>query len=803
MTSLPRALRIAVRSLLRTPGFAATSLLTLALGIGATTTMFSALHSIVLQPLPLPDSERLVKLFGVTPMFEGMHLGLSLPEVADLPTRCASVETASAFAIDSSNLTGSGEPQALTLARVDPRFFDVLRVGPAAGRFLHVGESEAGADGVVVLSHALWASRFGGDPKAIGRSVELDGRLHRIVGVAPASADRYPFPVDAWKPLVSSPAQRSDRGAHMYETLARLRPGRSSATAQAEASALARDLQAAFPASNKTWTLVVTPLQDEIVGAARPAFGALFAGVTLLLLIACVNVAGLLVVRGLGRRREMGVRAALGAGRARLVQDAAMESVVLALAGGALGAVLAGWGVQALRAVAPPDTPRVDQLHPDWLVAALATACASIVALLTGVVPALQALRIDVRAAVHAGDGIRVSRGTRLTGLLSGAEVALAIPLLVCAGLTVKSLAHLTKVDTGLRVERVLSLSLTLPRARYGDAETRARFVGQITGALESLPGVSRVAASGTAVLQGNQNVFSGLRVRERDNPPDGYPNVELLQVSATYFAALGIPMRAGRWFSPEDTLRSTKVVVVNKSLARLAWGASNPVGDHISIGLQGGQPVWAEVVGVAADTRDVTPGAPPRPEYYTPLAQNPPSAATFLVRAKPGAADLAGRLRDAVWSVDHDLPVEIRPLEAALRVSRAAPRFRSVLFSAFALAALALAVLGVYGVAAYGVAQRTREIGLRMAVGAGHGRIVGLILGSGMRPVVLGLALGIAGALALARGLSALLFEVQPTDPAVFVSALASLAFAALAACLLPALRAARMDPMTALHHE
>jgi putative ABC transport system permease protein len=803
MSSLPRAARLAVRSLLRTPGFAATSVVTLALGIGATATMFSALHSIVLRPLPLPEPERLVKLFGVTPMFEGMRLGLSLPEVADLPARCPSVEAASAFAIDSSNLTGSGEPQALTLGRVDSRFFDVLGLRPAAGRFLPAGESEAGADGVVVLSHALWTSRFGGDPGAVGRRIQLDGRPHRVVGVAPPSADRYPFPVDAWKPLVPTPAQRSDRGAHMYETLARLRPGRSSASAQTEASALARDLQAAFPATNKTWTLIVTPLQDEMVGAARPAFGALFAGVTLLLLIACVNVASLLVVRGLARRREMGIRAALGAGRALLVRDAAMESVVLALAGGVLGAIFAVWGVQGLRAVAPPDTPRLDQLRPDWLVVALATACASTVALLTGVLPALQALRVDVRTAVHAGHGARVSRGTRLTGLLSGAEVALAVPLLVCAGLTVKSLARLTNVDTGLRLERVLSLSVTLPAGRYGSAEARTRFLGQVTGALESLPGVRGVAASDTAVLQGNQNVYSGLRVRERDNPPDGYPNVEWLQVSPAYFATLGIPVRAGRVFSADDTLRSPRVVVVNELLGRLVWGESNPVGDHISIGFQDGEPVWAEVVGVAADTRDVAPAAPPRTEFYTPMLQRPTSAATFLVRTKAGAPDVAGRARAAVWSVDHDLPVEIKPLEAAVRVSRSAPSFRSVLFSAFALAALALAVLGVYGVAAYGVARRTCEVGLRMAVGAGRRRIVALILGSGMKPVALGLAIGGGGALALARGLSALLFDVQPTDPAVFVSALASLAVAALAACLLPALRAARVDPMTALRHE
>jgi putative ABC transport system permease protein len=801
--------RFALRSLRRTPATVAAALVALALGIGANSAIFSVVDGVLLEPLPYPAPDRLLLAFESNPA-----LGLPTFHVAGLDFldwRAQSRSFSALAAIETArvNWTGREQPEMLQAGRVSSDFWRVVGAprmpGGMLGRAFTAAEDRPGSRHVAVLGDGLWRRRFGADPGAVGRSMTLDGEVYTIVGVAPRDLD-FPNHRDVYLPLALDPA-KADRGAHAYLALGRLAPGVSIGRAQSEMSGLAARLARQFPATNENWGVRLVPLAENLVGAIRPALLVLAAAVAAVLLIACLNVANLLLVRMAARDREPAVRAALGAGRGRLVRQVLTESALLSLGGGLLGLLLAAWGVRALVALGGDKIPRAGAIGVDWKVVAFTLAVALLTGLACGLIPALQSSGSHLQEALKEG-GRAVAGGARgrfARQALVLAEVAIALVLLVAAGLLIKSFARLHAVDPGFRTQGVLTLDVAPPELKYkGDARLLA-FYRELLARLERLPGVDH-AGSVYPLPMGSDGMVLIYAAGDRPFPRlQDAPSATVRWVSPGYFQALGVPLDKGRVFTAQDTERTVPVAVINRRLARKLW----PGGDALDKRLALGDPrqkdaQWMTVVGVVGDVRQQSLGKDPGDEIYTAQLQAPLATATLVVHTPGDPRALAGPVRQAVAALDRDLPIaQVRTMEDVVAASLAPNRFDAVLLGLFAGLALALAAVGVYGVVSYTVSQRTHEIGIRMALGAQGEDVLGLVLGQGMALVGLGLALGLAAALAATRELASLVYGVSTRDPWTFASVAAALAAVALAANLLPARRATRVDPLVALRQE
>jgi putative ABC transport system permease protein len=737
--------------------------------------------------------------------FKGFSMGVPLGDAAQVQKEVHALEGLTVYDPADRNLTGEGEPQSVETCRVSSNFFDFLGSGPAIGRFFAEGEHTPGADRVAVIDDALWRTRFGSDPHAIGKSVRLDGIDYTIVGVTRPGFEFPTRDTKIWLPLAPTPKEAADHDMHGHQVLSRLRGGATIPEATEEL----KDLAARIERENKNgfggWTMFAVNLQQNTVERIRPALLILLGAVTLVLLIACANVANLLLTRGWERHKEMALRAALGASRWRIARLLLTESVLLAVAGGMLGLALADWGVEAFRKLAPAGTPRIASVHPDWMMAAFALACAIVVGILFGILPALQASRWDPNAALKE-TGTSSSPGRqRLRDSLAVLEIALALPLLVGSALLVRSFSSLVHSPTGFRMDHLITMSMDLPETSYPESqhEKMALFARRVLEEARAVPGVEDAAVSSTVPLSGSMMVSAGLQLEGEPETKQGVGNIKTDSVSPSYFKTMGIPMLRGRAFTDQDDAKAEQVVIVNETMARQFWKGRDPFGTRLANGDQHGL-AYYQVVGVAADVRDVNLSNAPKPALYYPAAQSPGHRVSLLVRAKQDPEKLVSALRERVWSVDKDQPINnIQTMEASVAKSVAEPKFRTVLLGTFAALGTVLALIGIYGVVSYAVSMRTREIGVRVAMGAQRNDVLGLVVSHGLVIAGVGVAIGIAAALALTRFLASLLYGVTARDPWTFAIACVVLTAAAMAACIVPAARATRVDPLVALRHE
>jgi predicted permease len=819
MDRLRHDLRFAVRGLLRRPGFTALIVLALALGIGACSAIFSVVNGVLLRPLPYERPGEVATLWVRWP---GNPQGeLSQPEYWDLKEQARSFSRLAVYANGSLTLTGAGEPERFRAGYMSADLLPLLGVAPARGRAFGPDDDRPGAPAVALISDGVWRRRFGGDSGVVGRRVTLDDAPATIVGVMPPG---FQLPTDyagpgaeIWAPLQLDPAiDRSERGWHWIHVLGRLGPGVDIASASLEVSTLARRMRDTYPNEYQpAFGGFAVIAADDLVGGIRPAILVLLGAVGLLLLIACANVAGLLLARAEARQREIAVRTALGAGAGRLVRQLLTESVVLALAGGALGALLADWGVRALVAVAPPTLPRLGAVHTDGRVLGFTLLVSALTGVLFGLVPAIQAARPDLTVALAEGGRSGSSAGRqRFRRGLVVMQIALALMLVTSAGLLIRSFVRLRGVDPGFDPSHLLSAEVELSPVRYDTPAKVRAFYAELVRRLEAMPGVRSAAAVRALPMTGRLEIGDWSFVVEGrySNPPAPGDRItaDWQSLTAGYFETLRIPVLQGRAIEARDRAGATPAVVVNRTLARLAWPGENPIGQRILLGGGPVDSVWRTVVGVVGDVRHRGLAAAPRPEMYLPHAQFPLGSGTpartlrVVLRSTGDPSALAGALRAALAGLDPAVPLmDVQTMEQALGAWAAERRLTTLLVAAFAALALTLGAVGVYGVMAHLVVQRTREIGIRIALGAVPREILALVMSQGARLAVAGVALGMLGALAASRVIAGLLFEVTPTDPGTYAgTALTLLGIAALAAWI-PALRATRTDPVDALRSE
>jgi predicted permease len=805
LEDLLQDLRYGGRVLRRTPVFTAVAVGVLALGIGASTAVFGLVRSVLLRPLALPESEGLMLVW--TRSDEKPQEGwLSYPEFQDLQASAGSLGEVAALRDLRFNATGLDRPEAVEALAVSSGLFPMLRARPEIGRTFGPEDDRPGAPRVVLLGHGFWRRSFGGDPGVVGRSLMLDGESYEIAGVLPrdfalpAPSPVFPRRVDVWIPLEPTLAGfLRERDVHHLHVLARLRGGATAAQVRADVAALGRRLLREHPGAYREpgWGMAAVPYHEHVVRGIRPALAILLGASVLLLLIVCANVASLLLARNAGRMRELTVRAALGAGRARLLQQLLAESLLLALAGGAGGAALAVVLVKAVRALGPEELPRLAEVSADGQVLAFAVLASAGATLLCGALPAAFAAR-GAPGGVLGGGGRSATPGrSRARGVLVAAEVALALALLVSTGLLARSFLRLRDTPAGFHAGSVLSFRLSLAGERYGSGEERSRFLDRATARIEELPGV-RSAGAVTHLPLSGAYLGSGFSREDRPGPEDEVP-ADLRGVSPGYFAAMGITLVAGRAFGRADDARAPPVAIVDETLARRLWPGESAVGRRLRW-IRSDEPLT--VVGVVRGVRHAEIAEAPRETVYRPYPQYAGARTVYVaVRGSTGAASLAGPAAAALRRLDPDLPLsDVRTMRERVDRSMGRMRFSLLLVGLFGGAALLLAALGVYGVVAYTVSQRTREIGLRVALGARTSGVLWLVLRQGMAPALGGVAAGTLLSLATGHALSGLLYAVRPTDLAVHLTAPAVLAAAAAMASLGPAWRAARVDPTVAL---
>ena len=804
-------LRFGVRQLLRARGLTAVAVLTLALGIGATASIFGVVDAVVLRPLPYDHPERIVRLRTV-PRAGGVS---SVSNANFLDWRARGMERVfEAMAAESPaglTLTGGELPILLRAARVTADYFRVYGVAPMLGRTFLPEEDAPGRGRVVVLGERAWARHFRSDPAILGRAVTLSGVPYTVIGVMPLAFDRAENGMDLWVPRALTAEERANRGAGYLNVFGRLRPGVSEAEAQAAMTVVARQLAAQYPDNNRDSGIRVRALATELVGEYRTRLFTLLGAVAFVLLIACANVANLLLARGVGRAREIAVRGALGAGRARLVRQLLTESLVLALAGGVAGAALAVGGVRALVAVAPEGVPRLEEAGVDARVLLFTLGVSIVCSLVVGLAPALRSARPELQATLRAGGRGHVGAGRdRVRAALVVGEVALALVLLTGAGLLTRSAVLLNRVELGFDPVGVTTARVMLPAAGYPEAPQVVSAFGRIVDEMRRAPGVS---AAGLVLMVPLADDDAGAFTTAEGQPwnDDTRVSVAFRIASRGYFETMRIPLRVGRDFTDRDDAAAPRVAIVNEALARKLWpgvSAQEVLGRRLTgITAEPTDLQLTEVVGVVGDIHDEGLNKAARPEMYTPVAQTPPMlwalmqrSLVLVARGAPGAGTPSVRaLREAAARVDRNLPLaEPRGMEEIVAASIATSRFTTMLLSALSAIGLLLAAVGIYGVIAYFVTQRVPEIGVRVALGATPRGILALVLRSGMRPVLLGVALGVAGSLAASRLLRGLLYGVSPTDATTVVAVVAVLIATALLAGLVPARRAARVDPAT-----
>ncbi len=801
-------LRLALRQIAGAPGFTALVVVTLALGIGACTAIFTVVHGVVLKPLPYPDADRIL-LVGEVDRAGDRPVGGSVSPVNFLDWRAQNTVFSHLAAMRGSGFNfvlPGGEPQRTNGLRVSADYFAVLGVAPAFGRDFTAEDDREGAERVVLLADAFWRQQFGAAPDVLGRTLLLNGEPHRVIGVMPAELARattYQF----WIPLALTATETAprQRGSHYLNVLGRLRPGVSAERAQTEMNHLAERLAAEYPEQSRGDQATAMPYLDYLVGPTRPILLALLAAVGALLLIACANVANLLLARGASRARELAVRTALGAPRTRLVRQLLTESTLLALLGGALGLLAARWGLDALLWLAPASLPRSAEIALDPTVLGAVTALVLLTGIGFGLAPALQSTRIDLVEGLK--DGARGQseggRRRRLRQVFVVAELALALALLAGAGLLMRSFLRLQQVDPGFRADNVTTLTVSAPTAKYDTPAKRVAIAEAYAERIRALPGV--VAAGATHSLPagaGGEDMF-GFEIEGRERREDAQlPAGTYYVASDGYFEAMGMSLVRGRTFTPHDRADSAPVVIISQGLAERFFPGEDPIGRRLSI--TNGPQQWREIVGVVRDIRHLGLDDGRSLQLYEPLAQRAPGTLHFAIRTARPDPGLPAALRALVRATDPDQPVvRLAPFESLVAASVARQRFAVTLFGVFSGLALILATVGIYGVVAYTVSQRIPEFGVRVALGAGPLDLHRLVLGEAARLAAVGLGLGLLLALAAGRLVAAMLYQTSATDPLVLGGLTVLLGFVALLAAWLPSRRAARVDPMVALRAE
>ena len=796
--------KFALRQIVRSPLFAAVSILTVAIGIGATTAIMSAVRGIILRPLPFEAPNELVRVYS-----RSTRLGptaVSVPDFTDLRAQTVSFEGMAAWYETTGNLSGEGEPERLSTARVSDNWFTLLRVRPQSGRTFVEGEDRHGAPRRAVLSDAFWRRRFAGDSAIIGRTIRLDGNPVEVIGVV--SGERsFPASVDLWMTTRFAPDDlgTDQRGARWLRVLARLKPGATLAQANDDLARVAALIATADPRHNADYTAFGRSLQESIIGNYRRPLYILLGAVGLVMLVVCTNVAGLMVARTAARDTEIAVRAAMGAGRGRIVRQLVAESLVLALAGGTIGFGLGVIGTSLLVRFAPPDIPRLDDVGIDRVIFLFTFGLALLTGLVFGLAPALQASRHDVRSRLQAEGRGAAGRfgGTRLRRVLVVSELAVAIVLLVCAGLLLRSFAKLQRVDPGFRPLGLTAFTVTLPESRYARLTDQRQFLDRALEGLRAIPGVELAAASFGLPLTDTR--FQLTFTIDGKEDPANEPRGQVRVATPVYFEAMGIPLVKGRLFTPQDRWDSPPVMVISEQLARRYFPDGDAIGRVIQTGWgREGRKLGGEIVGIVGDVKQFGLSVESPPAYYAVADQWPIDELTFVVRSKVPDVALAGALRNVIKPLDAELPLfDVTTGESLVSASLAQPRFYLMVIAAFATAALLLSAIGVYGIIAYTVRQRTREIGVRMALGASAAQIVRMVVGEGLTLAAVGLALGVTAAMALAGQLDELLYGVDARDWVTFVSVIGVLVLSAVAACVMPARSASRLGPQEALRGE
>jgi putative ABC transport system permease protein len=783
--------RYGARMLLKNPGFTAVALLTLALGIGANTAIFSVVYSVLLRPLPYPDADRLVVA------------GVSVPDYRDLKEANQVFDETAIWASNQYSLTGNQEPEQLMGAVVSPSFFTLL--GPSkVGRTFRPEEDR---EPLVVLSYDLWKREFGGDESVLGKSLNLSGKSHTIIGVMPPE---FQFPNSKFKlwvtfgsALAQTPAQSENRQLRIFRCIARLSPGVTLQQAQVETDAIFKRIEEQHPDSNSGVRPTLTPLYDRIVGDVRPALMILLATVGLVLLIACANVANLMLARTTAREREIVIRVALGAGRWRVARQLLTESVLLAIGGGGLGVLLAWWGIDALTSLNPGEIPRLSSIAIRTPVLLFTLGISLFTGVLFGLAPLVQALRFNLNDALkEGGRGVGGSAwGRRLRGALVVAEIAVSLVVLVGAGLLVKSFSRLLNVDAGFVADKLLTANVEL--FHFKEPQQRAALQREVIARIQQIPGVESVGG-GSGLPPTTAQRVTRFAAEGQDASKQEVNTAYFIGISPDYFRALGTPLITGRAFDERDSEAAPKVVIINKTLARRLFPTEDPIGKRLKLINSEQSDEWRSIAGVVGDVKYSGLDDPGEAIVYTPFAQTPFLWSYLMIRTANDPVALIPSIRSAVSSVDPKLAaLQLQPMGQLVAGAVAQPRFNMILLSSFGVLALVLAVVGLYGVMSYLVAQRTREIGVRMALGARPGDVLKLIVGHGLALAAAGVAVGLGAAFAATRVMSSLLFGVSATDPLTFIVTALLLTGVALAASFIPARRAMRVDPMVALRYE
>ena len=803
MSTVFHDLRYAVRMLTKAPGFALIAIATLAIGIGLNTAMFSVVDAVLLRPLPFEEPDRIVAVYEANPAKAFLEGAASPPNYLDWQAQNRTLSAMAAYNPGTVTLTGSGTPAQIDFAQVTPQFLEVLKGSPILGRGFAKEEGERGRDHVALLSYRLWKQSFASDKAVLDKSIQLDGEPYTIIGVMPQT---FQFPlseVELWTPLSFPENIATQRGAHYLSVIGRLKDGVSLSQAQADLKQIAAQLEKQYPRQNTGYSTNVMTLRDSLVGDVRPSLLLLLGAVALVVLIACANVANLLLARSAARERELAIRTALGAGRSRIIRQLLTESAVLAFVGAAVGLWLAYWVQQAIVTFGPKGVPLLDAVQLSKPVLLFTGAVTVLTALLFGLMPAFKAAGKDLHVAMRTGASGAVGgkHQRHMRNSLVVAEMALSITLLVGAGLLIRSFQRLSGVDPGFNPQNIQTFSISLPDVKYKDTAQRGAFFENVLARVRSLPGVESAGSVFFLPLSG-YSFSSSIYI---DNAGDDPNSAQLRVASAGYFETMQIPLLRGRLFGPQDQLGSQKVVLIAESAAKKLFSNADPIGHHVRFGVRPGpERLEGDIIGVVGDVHHSTLATAPAPMFYAAMPQSGTGFEFFVVRSKLPSEGLVNAIREQLKQVDPDVPLaDVKPMTELLSTSLAERRFYMFLLGLFAAVALTLSAIGIYGVISYSVTQRTREIGVRVALGAAQADILKLVLSEALVMVFVGIAGGLIAALLLTRLLTSLLFGVGKYDPTTMVMVSVTLVACALFASYWPARRATRVDPMVALRSE
>ena len=813
MNTFLQDLRFGYRMLRKSPGFSIVAVIVLTLGIGANTAIFSVVNAVLLRPLPFPQPDRLVQVWHTPPQksFPGMtRFSVSPANYLDWANQSHSFEQMAIYGFGGYNLTGKGDPESLVGFRVSPDFFSVLRVQPLLGRTFLAEENEAGHGHVVVLSNAFWQTHFGSDPKVVGQTLSLNSESYSIVGVMPP---KFAFPESSdpkfqaqmWVPLAWTDADRAVRGNHNYLVIARLKPRADLQQAQAEMNTVSSRLEQQYPADDKGWGVTIVPLREQLVGDVRPALLILFGAVGFVLLIACANVANLVLVKTLARRKEIAIRTALGASSVRLLRQILCETLLLSLAGGILGLAAAQVSVRLIVALLAQQLPHAMDISLDKWVLAFTLGISLLTGVFAGLIPAFRATKANLNDSLKQGLGRTDadSGGNRTRSVLVISEVALSLVLLIGAGLMIRTLSHLRNVDSGMDLHNVLTMQFALSRVKYVQPVQQSAFYDQVLQRVRTLPGVKAASAIDSLPL-GDGGSTQPIAVEGRPKVPmSEQPEVAVRAIDAEFMHTMRIPLLQGRAFNNADAADRPGVILISQAMAKRIWPGENPIGKRLTLTFDPDKP--REVVGVVGDVKqDGLNVIEPIATLYVPMLQLPAPYMVLVARTTSQPTALASAIANAVHEIDREQPVlDAITMDEIVSDSLSQQHFNMLLLGAFAGLALLLAAIGLYSVLAYSVRRRVREIGVRMALGARRADVIRMILGQGVRLALIGIAIGIVAAFALTHLMASQLFEVSVTDPVTFAGVAVVLVIVAIAACYIPARRAAKVDPMVALRYE